>query len=56
MLEKTQIRHLNGHVAQSRSVVEVAAVAGNKVRPDIPREQPPQPIYDWYSGGDIDVD
>ncbi|KAJ7797779.1 hypothetical protein B0H14DRAFT_3493267 [Mycena olivaceomarginata] len=30
MLEKTQIRHHDGHVSQSRSVVDVAAVAGNK--------------------------
>ncbi|KAJ7347686.1 hypothetical protein DFH08DRAFT_960118 [Mycena albidolilacea] len=56
LLEKTQIRHLDGHVSQSRSVVDVAAAAGNKVRPDVPRERLPQPIYNWYSGGDVDAD
>ncbi|KAF7353234.1 CxC2 domain-containing protein [Mycena sanguinolenta] len=55
MLEKTRISQLDGHVSQSRSVVEVAASREQtKVRPDMPRER--QPVYDWYSGGDVDVD
>ncbi|KAF7357140.1 CxC2 domain-containing protein [Mycena sanguinolenta] len=55
MLERTRINHLDGHISQSRSVVEVTALpAKTRVHPDIPREC--QPVYDWYSGGDVDVD
>ncbi|KAJ7223872.1 hypothetical protein B0H12DRAFT_1205345 [Mycena haematopus] len=54
LLEKTRIHHLDGHVSQARSVVEVSALAGDRVHPDVPKERPP--IYDWYSGEDIDVD
>ncbi|KAF7346301.1 hypothetical protein MSAN_01857500 [Mycena sanguinolenta] len=54
MLEKTKIQHVDGHVSRSRSVVEVSSLAREKVQPHMPRERPP--VYDWYSGGDVDVD
>ncbi|KAF7345208.1 CxC2 domain-containing protein [Mycena sanguinolenta] len=55
MLEKMRINHVDGHISQSRSVVEVAASREQaKVRSDIPQEH--KPVYDWYSGGDVDVD
>ncbi|KAJ6464570.1 hypothetical protein C8R45DRAFT_840433 [Mycena sanguinolenta] len=54
ILEKTRIRQVDGHVSHSSSVVEVSAVAGHRVHPDVPKERPP--VYDWYSRGDVDVD
>ncbi|KAJ7670787.1 hypothetical protein DFH06DRAFT_1320708 [Mycena polygramma] len=50
--EKTKIRQSDGHVQQTRTVVEVAAEVPPpaKVHPDVPRER--APIYDLYNGGD----
>ncbi|KAJ7849376.1 hypothetical protein B0H14DRAFT_3668571 [Mycena olivaceomarginata] len=54
--EKTRIRQSDGHVSQARTLVDIAAPpreAPVRVHPDVRRDRP---IYDWYSGGDIDVD
>ncbi|KAF7377339.1 hypothetical protein MSAN_00154900 [Mycena sanguinolenta] len=54
LLEKTRIRHVDGHVSHSRSVIDVSAVAGERVHADLPKER--APIYDWFGGGDVDMD
>jgi hypothetical protein len=54
--EKTRVRQSDGHVTQARVFVDVAAAPREpaaRVHPDVRREHP---IYDWYSGGDVDVD
>ncbi|KAJ7897598.1 hypothetical protein B0H14DRAFT_3589450 [Mycena olivaceomarginata] len=54
--EKTRVRQSDGHVTQARVFVDVAAAPrepATRVHPDVRRERP---IYDWYSGGDVDVD
>ncbi|KAJ7803340.1 hypothetical protein B0H14DRAFT_2613367, partial [Mycena olivaceomarginata] len=53
--EKTRIRQ-DGRVSQLRTVVDVALPPRdrpNRTHPDLPKNRP---IYDWYSGGDVDVD
>ncbi|KAJ6453229.1 hypothetical protein C8R47DRAFT_1083465, partial [Mycena vitilis] len=54
--EKTHINLLDGHVRQTRAMVEVDAgqeQPAPKVYPDIRRER--APLFDLYSGGDEDV-
>ncbi|KAJ6452171.1 hypothetical protein C8R47DRAFT_1083819 [Mycena vitilis] len=50
--EKTKIRQTDGHVQQTRSIVEVIAEAPRPaaVHPDVPRER--APIYDLFNAGD----
>ncbi|KAJ7691221.1 hypothetical protein B0H14DRAFT_3532032 [Mycena olivaceomarginata] len=54
--EKTRIRQQDGRVSQARRVVDVAIPPRdqpNRTHPDLPKDQP---IYDWYGGGDVDMD
>ncbi|KAJ7790154.1 hypothetical protein B0H14DRAFT_3571055 [Mycena olivaceomarginata] len=53
--EKTRIRQSDGHVSQARAMIDVAVAREQppRVHPDVARERP---VYDWYSGEDVDVD